>query len=101
MGLAMFWPAMSGAVGQVGQDIAEHIFCRDYIKIPRPAHQAGGAAVNQNGLIVNLRVFLGHLFIYRLPQHAGLHSVGLVYHRDVLFAAHGQVKRTAGVPLDL
>ena len=59
----MFWPAMSGAVGQVGQDIAEHIFCRDYIKItPGLLTRRDGAAVNQNGLIVNLRVFLGHLF---------------------------------------
>ena len=60
-----------------------------------------GHGIDQDILVFNVRVVLGHLIGDLAPHPRGRHDVGLVHRGDLFAAFAGQLKRGAHQPLDL
>ena len=54
--------------GLVGQDVAEHVFGRDHVEVPRPAQQVHRHGVDQHVLVDHVRIVGLHLVGDLAPQ---------------------------------
>ena len=129
MGLAIPWPAMSGAEPCTGsyrpsvpgprlaegsipmepviiaassrEDVAEQVLGDDHVEVGRAADQLHGGVVDEHVLQLDVRVRRGGLDDLLAPQARGLEHVGLVHRGHLAAAAGGGPEAPLGQPRDL